>query len=244
MVHLLSLPLHFKYSTLLFLIVSYVFSIIIGLLFRNKYRFSILKSIFISTLVFFFGVVGTIILANIQDLKNAPLLGFSFYGALFIIPIFLFVYWVCTRKDRYIVLLNYSTFIVLTTLVVMRINCTLSGCCYGIESTFGIKYENIIRFPVQLMESTLVFIILVLFIFNEYFNFYKRCRYPLLMILYGFIRLICEVFRDDQTIKFFNMTDGQLCSIVSIIIGSIRIVCEYTLSKRSEKSSTLENIDK
>ena len=58
-----------------------------------------------------------------------------------------------------------------------RIGCFLSGCCYGIETTFGIdlKYSpvpgcsGVLRFPVQLIESGCNFIIffLLLFLFNK-----------------------------------------------------------------------------
>lgn len=42
-----------------------------------------------------------------------------------------------------------------------RIGCFLAGCCYGIEVSWGIPYLGARRFPVQLLEAVLEFLLAV-----------------------------------------------------------------------------------
>ena len=92
-----------------------------------------------------------------------------------------------------------------------RIGCFFGGCCYGIPSEFGILYHSpqlptdqiVTRFPVQLLESGLEFLLF----FVLYFFLYKptgplqdKVRGHLLEIwlgAYAVIRFLDEFLRGD-----------------------------------------------
>lgn len=118
-----------------------------------------------------------------------------------------------------------------------RIGCFLVGCCYGIESKIGFTYTKALvesangvnRFPVQLLEASLNFII-----FWALFILYKRKKYQgkllyIYLISYAIIRFILEFLRGDSYRGlFFGISTSQIISIGIILICFINLAKNRT----------------
>ena len=107
-----------------------------------------------------------------------------------------------------------------------RIGCFLVGCCYGIESKLGFTYQyaivetanHVSRFPVQLVEAVLNFILFIIL-----YNFYKKNKYKgkliyIYLISYAVIRFILEFFRGDSYRGFIGfLSTSQILSLLILI---------------------------
>ncbi len=104
-----------------------------------------------------------------------------------------------------------------------RIGCFLSGCCYGMESSFGFvvhgndlipEINDVRRLPVPLIEATcnlvIFFILLRLFLKGKESG--KVIFYY--MLIYPVVRFILEFFRGDAVRGFlFGLSTSQWISI-------------------------------
>ena len=127
-----------------------------------------------------------------------------------------------------------------------RIGCFLGGCCYGIESEFGLEYHNAIlvsangvrRFPVQLLESSCNFILfgflLVMFQKNRLSN---RLIY-IYLILYSIIRFFDEFLRGDAIRGHIGaLSTSQFISVIVLIVSTGVLI----KSAHSKTSHTYSN---
>jgi len=115
-----------------------------------------------------------------------------------------------------------------------RIGCFLGGCCYGIESKFGILYDNtyyfkdlevVRRFPVQLVEAGCNFILFIVLNYLYKKNRFKGNLLLIYLMSYSVIRFILEFFRGDEYRGFlFNLSTSQLISIGLFIISIILFI--------------------
>ena len=125
-----------------------------------------------------------------------------------------------------------------------RIGCFLSGCCYGVESTFGFDLihshapgcAGVTRFPVQLLEATVN-----LLIFNTLFVLFHRKKikgkttFVLYMFLYASARFYIETLRGDTYRGYVgNLSTSQLIS-ACILIGLL--VYEFIKPKIDRKKT-------
>ena len=110
-----------------------------------------------------------------------------------------------------------------------RIGCFLSGCCYGIESSFGFVYHHaldaaindVMRFPIQLVEAlfNLLLFLVLLRLLKE-----KKLQGKLLLvylIAYPIFRFFAEFLRGDGIRGFVGpLSTSQVISVL-IIIGTV-----------------------
>lgn len=93
-----------------------------------------------------------------------------------------------------------------------RIGCFVSGCCYGIESRFGVTYHHALaeqangvsRFPVQLAEAVCNALLFLLF---HLAGTRGRCRgrlFALYLMSYSAIRFLLEFLRGDTERGIFS----------------------------------------
>lgn len=111
-----------------------------------------------------------------------------------------------------------------------RIGCFFAGCCYGKKADWGFALEvepGILRIPIQLIESFLVFLIFALLLLIE-----RKCQkhYNLLfwyLFLYSIVRIVTEVYRDD-TIRgvWFGVSTSQWISLFMLLYLTIFRVCK------------------
>ena len=101
-----------------------------------------------------------------------------------------------------------------------------------------IKVDNFYRHPSQLYEA--IFEGLILFFILIYFRNKGLMKIPglisgLFLALYSFFRFIIEFFRapDEQLgYIFFNLTMGQVISIIFFLIGISLIINKYEIKKK------------
>jgi phosphatidylglycerol:prolipoprotein diacylglycerol transferase len=103
-----------------------------------------------------------------------------------------------------------------------RIGCFLGGCCYGLESKFGVTFRRSLaeeangvnRFPVQLLEAL---ICLLLFLILDYLRkkgFFKSHLIYLYLFFYSVVRFFIEFVRGDEYRGFFfGLSTSQIVSI-------------------------------
>lgn len=102
-----------------------------------------------------------------------------------------------------------------------RIGCLLNGCCYGIESRWGIYFpvHNKILVPTQLYSSLAllaIFIILRVIQDRPHKNGEIILSY---LIFYSVWRFIIEFWRAEESAVLWGLTRFQLISLVVLIIS-------------------------
>lgn len=124
-----------------------------------------------------------------------------------------------------------------------RIGCFFGGCCYGVESTFGFcahgnEYTLIgetRRFPVQLLEATLNFLIAIIIYLLLKNGKLKGRLFYVYLILYALIRFFDEFLRGDQVRGFvFGVSTSQIISML------ILVTVPFILAGASVKNKTSE----
>lgn len=86
--------------------------------------------------------------------------GFVFYGGLFGALAGIAIYcWATKQGARRTI--NFAMPAIALFHMFGRIGCFLTGCCYGREVSWGIPYMGTRRFPVQLVEALLEFVIAI-----------------------------------------------------------------------------------
>lgn len=128
-----------------------------------------------------------------------------------------------------------------------RIGCFLSGCCYGIESEFGFTahgntlvpdVNDVSRFPVQLLEAALNFLLFALLIFlyrkiSGKGGFFDGKLIFIYLICYSIIRFGDEFLRGDaiRGFVFGVLSTSQFISII-LFIGSVAVLCIAKIRKK------------
>ncbi len=127
-----------------------------------------------------------------------------------------------------------------------RIGCFLGGCCYGIESKFGFVYHHslspgangVSRFPIQLVEASVNFIICFVLYFLFKNKKLKGNLFCIYLILYSCIRFIDEFFRGDNYRGFiFGLSTSQF---ISIILFASAIICLVAGKLKSKNIKQIE----
>lgn len=131
-----------------------------------------------------------------------------------------------------------------------RIGCFFAGCCYGIESEFGItvtgntvnpSVNDVCRFPIQLVEA---FLNLIIFFVMYYLIKNGKMKQRLIyvyMIIYGVVRFTDEFFRGDAYRGIlFGLSTSQWISIILIAISIVSLIVIKAKSNK-EKENTLLN---
>jgi len=110
-----------------------------------------------------------------------------------------------------------------------RIGCFLAGCCYGIPydgpghvvfGSAGFAPPNIPLFPVQLVESALLFLLLAFLLLYDKYAKRPRSIVGWYLLIYGLIRMVTELFRGDEIRgSFLFFSTSQWISVVLIALG-------------------------
>ncbi len=121
-----------------------------------------------------------------------------------------------------------------------RIGCFLAGCCYGVESSCGFTYHysviesanGVSRFPVQLCEAALNF--LLFFLLWQLFR-RNKARGKLIwlyLLIYPIYRFILEFFRGDTYRGFVGfLSTSQIVSLIFIVISAIVLIVKSKKEK-------------
>ena len=126
-----------------------------------------------------------------------------------------------------------------------RIGCFLGGCCYGVESACGFTYHysqiasanGVSRFPVQLVESGLNFLLFVLL-----WMLFRKGRAKgkliwLYLLIYPVYRFILEFFRGDTYRGFVGfLSTSQVVSILLFVFAAIMLIVKSRREQKAPKS--------
>ncbi len=184
------------------------------------------------------GMAGAKILFFLEQIGNPqPVVrvgsGFSFYGVIFGLPVFLFLYSKIfgMRAGEFF---DYCTPGAVVLFAVLKIGCFLSGCCAGIHADWGLIFpgESQPRIPAQLIESVCAFLIFAGTLAAERHWEKKGLLYPVFMGSYGVIRFAVEFVRDTEK-NFAGLSIGQIWSLVAIVIAAAILV--VAMKRRPEK---------
>lgn len=197
---------------------------------RDEYSIPVWKVLAIAITGAAAGYLGT---STMSFIESGDWTGRSFFGAIFFAPIIMIpIAYVLKLDPRNV--LDLSAPCELTMLFLLKIKCKIDGCCYGriiIDND-----EGVIRFPSQIVEAAVAFILVILFIVLIRKQFIRDTAYPWYMILYGLTRFILNLFR-ETTPFIWILPAGNFWSIISILIGAVWIM--ISKKKNIKESSGL-----
>ena len=134
-------------------------------------------------------------------------------------PLFYFVY-AKLFKVKMSVVFDIFVISLISTLMLARFNCILSGCCLGTQI-----FDTELLWPTREME--IFFYLILIYIFDKIISENKSYGniYPIYMISYGIFRGLIEFLRVGEGL----IHRAHYWSILSIIIGSIIV---FVLNKQ------------
>ena len=127
-----------------------------------------------------------------------------------------------------------------------RVGCFLVGCCYGIESSFGVVYHNaaaesangVCRLPIQLFEAgeNLIICLVLTLILYRCRNIEKGILIWIYGLIYPVVRFINEFFRGDTEERgyFGALSTSQWISIFIFVLSVFMVTKIILKRKRSD----------
>ncbi|MBR2534311.1 MAG: prolipoprotein diacylglyceryl transferase [Erysipelotrichaceae bacterium] len=158
--------------------------------------------------------------------------GVSFYGAVLFAPI-LMVLFGLLLKIKPLDMLDMCAPAGCIALVFMKIQCKITGCCYGKI----LRYEpngRPVRFPSQIVEMIFGIILLIIIMMIIQSKKEKGYVYAWFLLLYGASRFVLNLFRDTEPFVL-NLSAGCFWSIISVIIGGTVLYLKKVKEKRYVK---------
>ena len=177
------------------------------------YKIPMWKSVIVSVLLVVCGVLGTYIWCYIE---NGTFAGRSFYGAVFIVPIF-FVVVALLLRIPYGKLMDLCAPAECAMLAFMKVQCLTDGCCGG--RTMCLANGSEFVFPSQIVELVNALVIMLILLWMSRNENNRGKLYPWYMIIYGVSRFVLNLFRGGTTPFALGLPAGNVWSLVSIVIG-------------------------
>lgn len=174
-------------------------------------------------LLFVISIIPSLEIITINDLLYYLFNGgIVFYGGLIGVILGIVIVSQYSEFDSY-VMLNFFTPVFPLFHGFARLGCLLAGCCYGIPWSWGVVLkgeENIVRFPVQLIESVCCFLIFIMLITHNRKYEQKNDNLVIYLCCYSFCRFALEFLRGDAVrgIWFGNLSTAQYISILIFIV--------------------------
>ncbi len=137
----------------------------------------------------------------------------SLFGGVFFMPL---VYWAGAKltKRNLGLVCDLLTPCMIFTVMCARVNCILSGCCFGLP----IPGMSGLRWPTREAELVFYLVLLVLLVRKVWRSQTHGEIYPLYMASYGAFRFVVEFFRyQEYSLGIFHLS--HLWAAVSFAIG-------------------------
>ena len=174
------------------------------------------------------GTVGTYIWYYIENQG----IGRSFYGAIFMVPVF-FVPVAKILRVPYGSLLDLCAPAECVMLSIMKIQCLIDGCCGGV--VLFVNADNVpVCFPSQMVEMGNAVLVFALLMILAYRKQNRAMIYPWYAVIYGISRLVLNQFRANTSPFFLGMAPGTLWSLCAIILGGGALICCRRLKKQGK----------
>lgn len=194
-----------------------------------------------------FGAVGSKVLFAVSMIPSSPDLtvgmalhylingGYVFYGGLF--GVILGIITVSrVRKRDVMETLDFASPAFPLFHSIARIGCLFAGCCYGVPWSWGVvlQGENIVRFPVQLVESFCDVLIFALLLHRAKKVGSDKGNFALYMTTYAVCRFILEFFRGDTVrgLWAFGLSTSQVIALTVLAFSLSRAIIKKALGKK------------
>lgn len=185
---------------------------------RRMYQVSAAKCLAFTVILTFAGVLGAKIMYFIESGKNFS--GESFYGALFFAPLLMMAAAKLFRTPVSVVL-DLCAPAECVMLALLKIRCTIAGCCGG--KILCVTQTGEIRFPSQIVETVTALVLMVLLLLLMRRPKYRGCIYPVYMVLYGTTRFILNCMRDVTPVVWI-LAIGHIWSLLSVVVGAVVLI--------------------
>lgn len=201
---------------------------------RERYGLSVSRALLATLLITLFGLVGAKLLGAVQNWEQVQIdglsaAGFSFFGAVFMVPVGLMFFARFLRATKPMVL-DVAAPCLASMVAFMRVGCFLSGCCGGLETElFGFRFH----WPTQMIESIGDFIVLGVILQAEEQEQHKGKLYAIFLTGYGILRFFVEFLRDTDK-RLLGLGDGQWFAIIAVLIGTI-VLSKKNISNKSKR---------
>lgn len=202
---------------------SYSIAILVGLLammamfirLGKNYNIKWYKAVVYAVILLLVGITGARLMFWVENLRWG---GYSFFGAIFLIPL---VFRAVSRFSGmpYGELMDVCAPTECVMLVIMKLHCLYSRCCYG-RILFDID-GFIIRFPSQIVEAINGLVIMLVLRKLVKDGKLRGKIYPIFLVFYGMTRMVLNCFRGDLQSFILGLPAGHFWTLVSIAIGSI-----------------------
>lgn len=122
-----------------------------------------------------------------------------------------------------------------------RIGCFLGGCCYGVESDFGIVFEHSLveaangvrRFPIQLVEAGFNLLLFVVLAWLLKKGLCKGKLFLLYLLAYSAGRFVLEFWRGDAYRGFlFGVSTSQWISVLLFVAAGCALLWQGLRAKK------------
>lgn len=221
-------------------LVGFAIMMVVNLKTYKRYRFTTKNTVIITLITYVAGVLGAMIMGKIysfvMNYKGLPgSTTVAIFGAVIFTPIFMTAASLILKQDwrRVLDMLAPGIFIILAC---AKFGCFLSGCCHGIECSFGVMSPriNVTVFPVQIVE---VFFMCLIIVFCFRYSLKSKCYvkgavYPATTIIYCFMRFFIENLRyyeaEGQRNILFGMTMWQLCCVGVSLVCTVWLIILHT----------------
>lgn len=159
------------------------------------------------------GVLCVTLFAGLESFRLTITGGMSLYGAIFFMPLF---YWgagrLFRRDPRQV--FDVMTLCMVSTLMLARLNCVVSGCCLGLP----LPGSGVLRWPTREVEIAFHLAVLAVLLRRSRRQEQPGSNYPLYMMAYGIFRFAEEWFRAGDSL-FSGLHPAHFWSILSVVIG-------------------------
>lgn len=214
----------------LFLLAGTVLMAAVMLLGNRQYRFLHWKVVLSACVLTVVGTAGTKLMVFIE---NGSWGGFSFYGAVFLVPVGMLLTGRCLRLSGG-PLLDLCALGVCIMLALMKVNCLVSGCCGG-RILFLRADGTPVRFPSQIVEGAVALLLMLVLLRLLRGGKYEGRIYPCFMVIYGIVRYILNFLRDTEPVVWI-LPSGNIWSLLSIVVGVLWLISIQKHRNKGERS--------
>lgn len=219
------------YVLMILLLLATIINFVWLYLNRKDLKMNLLILVLFSLFHTLIGVLFVVLFAFAESGFNLDSFGnLSLYGGVFLMPI-VYLGYALIRNVPIGRAFDIFTISLIETLFFARINCLVSGCCYGI-----LIGETGFRFPTRELELFFYLVFIVVFIDKILKNKTNGNIYPIYMMSYGTFRFLTEFARNNSSQTIIHL--GHLWSLISFLIGLILfLILKCKRGKNSEKES-------